>query len=187
MSYSSPYFRAVLRSAAHTRPKVSPYLHIPINAVLLSWFIGCCIALVPLGSNAAFLNIQTIGNGGLLSSYILCISCRLYHRNGVSVYGTLVKRPPFCLGKMAGNIVNCFALCFLIVFLVAGMFPVAPNPTAETMNWTCTALGATVIIALLLFIPLGKGYLGVRAETLPESERVSESEETELENKAFDA
>lgn len=55
------------------------------------------------------------------------------------------------------------------------------------MNWTCAALGATVIIALLLFIPLGKGYLGVRAETLPESERVSESEETELDNKAFDA
>lgn len=165
---------------------VSPYLHIPVNAVVLSWFIGCCIALVPLGSNAAFLNIQTIGNGGLLSSYILCITCRLYHRNAVSVYGTLPKRPPFCLSKIAGNIINCFALCFLVVFLVAGMFPVAPNPTIETMNWTCMALGATVIIALLLFIPLRKSFLGPGAERLPESEMIHEDVDTALESKTFD-
>jgi len=139
---------------------VSPTMNIPINAVLISWVIACGLACIPLGSNAAFLNIQTIGNSGLLVSYIICISCRLYHRNAVGLYGTLTSRPPFFLGKIGGNLINSVAIGFLICFVVSDMFPPAPNPTVETMNFSSLACGGTIVVALICYIRLRKSYLG---------------------------
>lgn len=132
----------------------------PINATILTWLIACGLALIPLGSTAAFVNIQTIGNSGLLSSYVLCIGCRLYHRNYACTYGSLPKHPPFYLGKTRGNIINIVSILFLIVFLVSGAFPVAPRPTFSSMNWSSLALGVTLVIALIAYIPLKKKYLG---------------------------
>lgn len=160
-------------------------MHIPTHAIALSWFIGSCIALIPLGSNAAFLNIQTISIAGLLSSYIVCISCRLYHRNAVGVYGSLAIRPPFCMSKMVGNIINVLALMILVVFLISSMFPVTPNPTVTSMNWTSAALGGTVFISLVAYIRLHKKYLGPEVERLSDLGRVT-TIDGEIESKRFD-
>jgi choline transport protein len=127
---------------------------------MISWIIACGIACIPLGSAAAFLNIQTIGNSGLLVSYIICISCRLHHRNFVGPHGTLSQPPPFFLGKVGGNVINTVAILFLICFVVSDMFPPAPNPTVETMNWSSLALGGTICVALICYIRLRKTYLG---------------------------
>jgi choline transport protein len=140
--------------------QVSPTLNIPINAVLISWVIACGLGCIPLGSTAAFLNIQTIGNSGLLVSYIICISCRLHHRNTVGPHGKLLKPPPFFLGKIGGNIINSIAVCFLICFVVSDMFPPAPHPNTETANWSPLAMGGTIVVALICYIKLRKSYLG---------------------------
>jgi hypothetical protein len=140
--------------------QVSPTLNIPINAVIISWVIACGLACIPLGSAVAFLNIQTIGNSGLLVSYIICIGCRLHHRNSVGPYGTLPHAPPFFLGKWGGNIINTVAICFLTCFVVSDMFPPAPNPNTVTMNWSSLALGGTICVSLLCYSRLHKSYLG---------------------------
>lgn len=70
------------------------------------WLI--CILL---GSTAAFLNINTIGNSGLLVSYIISISCLLHHRNTVGPYGTLSRAPPFFLGKIGGKLSTPLQSC----------------------------------------------------------------------------
>jgi choline transport protein len=131
-----------------------------MNAVFLTWVIGCLLALIPLGSTAAFINIQTIGNSGLIVSYLICVSSRLYHRNFIALYGNLAKPPSFFLGKILGNIVNILALLFLFCFLISGLFPVAPNPTIESMNWSSLALGSTLLLSLVSYIWLRKSYLG---------------------------
>lgn len=141
-------------------PKVSGIKHIPINAICLTWFIGCCLALIPLGPSAAFINIQTTGNSGLLTSYIICIPCRIHNRNTVGVTGNLPKPPAFSLGRHFGNFLNVIAILFLVVFLVSGMFPVAPKPTTDTMNWSSLALGLMLFIALVSYMRLRKTYLG---------------------------
>jgi choline transport protein len=143
-----------------TSIKVSPTKNIPINAVFLTWIIACGLALIPLGSTAAFVNIQTIGNSGLLTSYAICIGSRLHHRNAVGPYGTNAKPPAFFLGKMGGNIINTLAILFLICFWVSGMFPSGPSPTVESMNWSSLALGLTLIIAMISYIWLKRTYLG---------------------------
>lgn len=143
-----------------TYTKVSPTRNVPVNAVFLTWLIACGLALIPLGSTTAFLNIQTIGNSGLLLSYLICISCRLYHRNAVGPYGSLCSAPTFFLGKILGNVINTAAILFLICFLISGMFPAAPNPTVESMNWSSFALGATLLISIISYIWLKDTYLG---------------------------
>jgi choline transport protein len=129
----------------------------------MTWVIACSLGLIPLGSTAAFINIQTIGNSGLLVSYLLCIASRLYHRNAVGLYGNLSKPPSFFLGKIVGNIVNTLAILFLICFLVSGMFPVFPNPTLQSMNFSSLALALTLIISIISYVWLRKTYLGAGA------------------------
>jgi hypothetical protein len=126
---------------------------------LLTLFIGCVLAIIPLGSTSAFLNIQTIGNVGLIVSYIISIACRIHNRNFGSVYGNLTKPPPFYLGKLGGNIINGIAIAVLIVYLVSATFPTAPHPTTNLMNWSSLALGATITVAGLSYIRLRKSYL----------------------------
>jgi choline transport protein len=160
----------------------------------LTLVIGCVIAVVPLGSNAAFLNLQNISNSGLLVSYFISIACRMHNRNLGSVWGNLDSPPPYYLGKTGGNVINTIALAVLIVFLVATMFPTAPNPTVSTMNWTSLALGATVFVAVVSYVWLRKDYLeedhavanigtsenGIDADNkLPHSEIISTVKETE--------
>ncbi|KAJ9667320.1 hypothetical protein H2201_002521 [Coniosporium apollinis] len=161
---------------------VSPNRNVPTNAVILTWLIGCGLAVIPLGSSTAFLNIQTIGNAGLLSSYIICIACRIHNRNFGSVYGSLSKPPPFFLGKTRGNVINGLAICFLIVFLVSGAFPVAPNPTPDAMNWSSLALVLTIVVALIAYIPLRKSYLGPNEGGFGSVETVN----VQMESKSFD-
>ena len=167
-------------AVALTSAKVSPTRNIPINAVFLTWLIACGLALIPLGSTAAFLNIQTIGNSGLLLSYLICIACRLYNRNAGSPYGNLSKPPSFFLGKILGNVINTIAILFLICFLISGMFPVEPNPTVETMNWSSFALGVTLLISVISYVWLKKTYLGAGMGDNVELVNM------EIENKNFD-
>lgn len=145
---------------------VSPRRHVPINAVVLTWIIGCIIALIPIGSDVAFLNIQTIGIAGLESSYILCVLARLYSRNYGAPLGNLSKPPPFYLGHTLGNVLNTVALMFLICFLTAACFPPAPNPTPESMTWSSAALGATIIIALIAYLFRGQKYMGASTKRI---------------------
>lgn len=59
-----------------------------------------------------------------------------------------------------GDVINVVAILFLAVFLVSGMFPGAPNPTTESMNWSSFALGATLMVAAFSYIWLHKTFLG---------------------------
>jgi amino acid transporter len=131
-----------------------------VNAIIITYLIGCGLALIPLGSTVAFLNIQTIGNVGLMTSYIICIASRMHHRSTIGPYGHLQKPPPFFLGKIMGHVVNLTAILFLFCFLISSTFPPAPHPTVESMNWSSLALGATITIAATCYIRLHKTYLG---------------------------
>ncbi|KAF2094651.1 amino acid transporter [Rhizodiscina lignyota] len=131
---------ALAREGGFPFPKfvshVSPQTRVPMNAAIITCLIGILISLIAGASSFAFLVIQTIGNSGLLTSYMITIGCRLYHRNCVSLYGTRDDPPPFFLGKFWGNAINIFAIICAFTFFVIGFFPVAPHPTSSTFNWS---------------------------------------------------
>lgn len=140
--------------------RVSPTEHVPTNAIIVTFAIGSLIAIIPLGSSLAFLNIQSISISGLEASYLCCILARLYSRNFGAPYGNRSHPPPFYLGHTLGNVINIVAVLFVTCFLVAACFPPVPNPTPEAMTWSSVALGGTIIIALITYTVRGDKYQG---------------------------
>jgi choline transport protein len=51
-----------------------------------------------------------------------------------------------------GLAVNIISMIFLIVFLVACFFPLQPNPTPNTMNWSILLYIVAVIGSLVYFV-----------------------------------
>ncbi|KAF2768363.1 amino acid transporter [Teratosphaeria nubilosa] len=127
--------------------RVRPGWDIPVNAVFVSACITVILTCIVIGSSTAYAVLLTLVISGLLSSYIICISCALWKR--------LAKQPfppsRFSLGK-AGNIINIVALAFLILAWLFQFFPSAPNPTAESMNWCVLIYGAVIIFFSIYYV-----------------------------------
>src|ERR1700761_7121588 len=101
-----------------------------MNALFVSLGVTICLSLINIGSTAALNAIFSLNTGSLITSYLITISCAIFHR--------LQRRPlppaRFSLGKY-GLYVNIAAMCYLLPVYVFSFFPGSPNPTAQTMNW----------------------------------------------------
>ena len=70
--------------------------------------------------------------------------------------------PPsrFSLGR-AGLYVNIIAIAFLMLAWVMLLFPSAPHPTPESMNWVCLIFGGTIIFSGMYYVFRGRyKYVG---------------------------
>jgi choline transport protein len=110
------------------------------------------LSLIIIGSNTAFLVIATLSQTGLLSSYLLAISCILSKR----ICGQSFPKSRFDLGKVGGFVVNIIAVCFLALALVMTFFPSAPHPNARGMNWSILIYGCVVIFFLAYYYFKGR-------------------------------
>ncbi|GAB7354568.1 hypothetical protein MBLNU459_g5020t1 [Dothideomycetes sp. NU459] len=144
--------------------KISPRTLIPWNSVLLTLIIVCLLSLIPLGSLIAFNIITSLSSIAIFASYWVSIACRFANR-----FASLENRivpPRWNLGK-AGYLVNAFALLFLTLGIVFICFPSAPNPSAQTLNWTPIIFVGVTILALLYYSVYGKRYYTSPRSRLP--------------------
>jgi amino acid transporter len=115
------------------------------------------LSLIILGSTIAFNIITSLGQLGLVFSYIIAISCILAKRFHAP---TELRRARFSLGK-AGLFINIAALCFLSLVSVFLFFPAVPMPTAENMNWSCLMFSSLVGFSLIWYWYAGRfKYVG---------------------------
>lgn len=90
----------------------------------------CLLALIVIGSTAAFNIILSVSATGLFTSYLIVIFTVLVKR----LKGEKFPPSSFSLGKW-GIPVNIIAICFLIVAYLFLFFPAVPSPDPATMNW----------------------------------------------------
>ena len=102
----------------------------PANAVYITLASTCILALIIIGSTAAFNIILSLSTTGLFTSYLTCISCVVAKR----LRGEKFPATRFDLGR-AGLPVNILALCFLTLAFFFLFFPAVPNPGPADMNW----------------------------------------------------
>lgn len=129
---------------------------VPVNAILVSFFASCLLALINIGSTVAFNSIASLSLCAILASYVVSISCILLKR---------YRREPllpskFSLGRY-GAPLNVVSLLFLVFVFVMSFFPSEVNPTPQWMNWSSLMFGSVCIFSLVYYYTTGRyHYVG---------------------------
>ena len=119
-------------------------------------FFTTLLSLIIIGSTIAFNVITSLGQVGLISSYLIVIGCIFAKR----LRGEPLLPSKFNLGR-AGIVVNGIALSFLSVAFIFCFFPSTPNPTPEGMNWSCLIFGFILSFSLVYYYVFGRhNYVG---------------------------
>lgn len=136
--------------------QVRPGWDVPVNAVLATLLCTVLLSLIIIGSTIAFNVITSLGQLGLVSSYIIVIACVFAKR----VKGETLLPSRFSLGKF-GFLVNGMALLFLGLAFIFLFFPATPNPNPASMNWSCLLFGFILGFSLIYYWIWGRHvYVG---------------------------
>lgn len=136
--------------------QVRPGWDVPVNAVLVTLCCTILLSLIIIGSTIAFNVITSLGQVGLVSSYIIVIACVFAKR----IKGEPLLPSRFSLGKI-GFLVNGMALLFLGLAFIFLFFPAVPDPTPASMNWSCLLFGFILGFSLIYYWIWGRhSYVG---------------------------
>lgn len=131
--------------------KVRPGWDVPVNAMVFTFGITVVLSLFIIGSPVAFSILTSLSLTGLISSYLLAVSCILAKR----IRGEPFPPSRFNLGKF-GFVCNGIAVCFLLVAWIFMFFPTAPHPAPASMNWSVVIYGFVVILFTVYFVVRGR-------------------------------
>ncbi|KAJ5661147.1 Amino acid/polyamine transporter I [Penicillium longicatenatum] len=134
---------------------------VPVNALLLVWFVVSALSLIYIGNSTAFYGISSGVTIVMIFSYCLPIVLNL----GWGIDGNKLKRGPFTLGRWA-RAINIFAFCWCLYLIVFMTFPTVMPVSGSTMNYGVVLFGVCVlIIPVVTWFSYGRrSYLGVLGE-----------------------
>jgi choline transport protein len=110
--------------------------------------ITVILSLFIIGLPVAFSILTSLALTGLISSYLIAITCVLAKR----MRGETFPASRFSLGKYGGYACNAIAIGFLLVVWVFMFFPTAPNPGPRGMNWSVVIYSFVVILFSSYFV-----------------------------------
>lgn len=128
-------------------------LHVPLNAILVTFSITSLLVLINIGSSTALNSITSLGSNALLSSYICSIGCMIWRR----LTGAPLLPAKFLLGKW-GLPVTIAAEVFLVILWILSLFPLYRQPDPETMNWSILIYGAVFIFSVGYYWVYGRHH-----------------------------
>lgn len=136
--------------------QVSPTMHIPLRAVLVSLCVTCLVSLINIGSTTALNAIVSLGVVALLSSYFITIACLVWRR----LRGEPLPPRRWSLGRY-GLAINIASLIFLIPIYFFAFWPAVTPVEASSMNWAVLMYSAVVIWSLVYYLIWGRhSYVG---------------------------
>jgi choline transport protein len=129
---------------------------LPLNAVIVSLGITVILALINLGSTAAFNSVVSIQISSLFTSYFISISCILIKR----IKGEPLPPSRWSMGRLAIPM-NILALMYILFVFVMTLFPTALPVSPVNMNWAILIWGTVVLFAIGSYFVHGhKTYQG---------------------------
>ncbi|KAI9832416.1 MAG: hypothetical protein M1819_004405 [Sarea resinae] len=142
--------------------RVEPRTKLPLYAIACTTLITLLLALINIGSSAAFNAVASLLVAGFLGSYLLPISLLL----GKRLRGDAIPYGPWKMGRLVGPLTNAFALLWCLIAMVFSFFPTTVPVTLQTMNWSCLLWGAAMIFGVVYYIFRGRfQYHGPILET----------------------
>ncbi|KAF4547736.1 Amino acid permease-like protein 6 [Elsinoe fawcettii] len=132
---------------SQTLQKVHPKLKVPVNTIIITWFITCLLSLINLGSSVTFNAIGSLTTTALLSSYIFSIACIAWRRSR----GQPLLPCRWSL-RQWGLPINLFSVVFLTITFLFACFPLGIPVMLMTMNWASLIFGGVSIFAIVFYI-----------------------------------
>ncbi|KAE9362924.1 amino acid transporter [Stipitochalara longipes BDJ] len=129
---------------------------LPLYSILVSAIIAFLLALINIGSTAAFNAIVSVVVAGYMASYSIPITLILFKRLRNDPIKDNLRWGPWKLGPILGPIVNVVGLIYIIIALFFSFFPSTVTVTPVTMNWSCLLFGATVLFSIVYYMVYGK-------------------------------
>jgi choline transport protein len=124
---------------------------IPLNAVLLSLSITILLAIINIGSTAAFNSIISLLVSSLFTAYFISISCILIKR----IRGEPLPPSRWSMGRLAIPC-NIIALLYITLAFVISFFPIFKQVTAVSMNWSVLVWGVVFFFATIIYYVSGR-------------------------------
>ena len=156
------------------RPQIHERSHLPLVSIFITVVINSLLALINIGSEAAFVAFTSLTVAAFYASYFIAASVMLYKR--LTEDTTKLRWGPFRLGYL-GIPISIFSLCYTAVAFVWQMFPQATPTDPEDMNYASLMFGATLLFAMgYWFIYARRVYTGPVIEIDPEEIYLNNSE-----------
>lgn len=148
---------------------VNPGKEIPANAVALTCLISALLALINLGSSAAFNAIISLQVVALMFTYCVSISCVLYRRLR---HPHTLPAARWSLGR-AGVPLNVAGLAYAVYAFFWCFWPNVTPVDAESFNWAVVMFMGVLGLSLGMFWAKGrKVYRGPVVLVLGRGERL---------------
>lgn len=140
-----------------TQAKVSRTM-LPLWSIGLTTLINLLLALLNIGSDAAFSAFTSMIIVGFYSSFIVVAGVILHKR--MKGPDSAIQWGPFKLGR-AGIFINLFAIVYSILGIFFVVWPPSAQVSASTMNWSIIIYGTVLMFSLLFWLLHGlKVYTG---------------------------
>ena len=137
-----------------TLATVHPTFKSPVNSTIFLFFVQSALLLLPLNSYGgleAFYSILSICVVGLQISYLIPILCKViswYSPEEHTHISLTFKNSPMSLGvySLPLAMVSCVWLTITTIIL---LLPTSYPITSSSMNYTCVAVGATILLGIM--------------------------------------
>lgn len=138
--------------------KVDPKTRLPYNAIVATIVVNTILALISIGSTAAFQAFYSVEVAAYYSTFLVAACCLLYKR--LATPDSEIPWGPFKLGRL-GVPITVIAILYTIVITFFSFWPATNPTTAATMNYSVLIYGASGILMLGFWIFQGrKRYTG---------------------------
>lgn len=136
--------------------RVDPSTALPLYSILVSTMISLLLALINIGSTAAFNAIMSVNVAVFFFSYMIPISLLLHKRLRNDPAKDNIHWGPWHMGPILGPIVNVLALAYTAITLFFSFWPATQVISAVTMNWSCLIFGASIMFSVGFYMVWGK-------------------------------
>ena len=113
---------------------------LPLYSIGVTATISLLLALINIGSSAAFSAIVSLSVASVLASYIIPIGAILRLR----LLNEPIRLGPWSLGRW-GMIANIVGLLYAIFAFFFSFWPQEKNVDAQSMNWACLVWGFAML------------------------------------------
>lgn len=150
---------------------INEKLQVPLRSLWFMCGVGLvigCLSLIDAAATSALFSLAVASN---TLAWILPIIMR-------TLFNVDTFKPgPFYMGKIGSKVVGAIASLYgIFAIFVLAMFPLeGPNPSKETMNYTCLINGTVWIGALLYYFVDARKWFEGPKQTFNETEMVIES------------